>query len=498
MQRREFLKSVGLGALAVGAAPNALKLSTVQSNIGRSIEAAAETATTADPIWRVLNRLTNGPRPGQVAAVKKMGLQAFIDHQLAPDKIDDSASEQRLSDFASLNMSASEAAYLLNDTPAVNELNAATVARALYSERQLYEVMTNFWSEHFSIWHYKEKDTVLKADDDHNVVRKHALGKFRDILGASARSPAMLVYLDNAKSNKAHPNENYGREVMELHTVTIGAYTETDVQEVARCFTGWTMQNGVGDFYFNKATHDDGAKTVLGHTIAAGGGQQDGETVLDILATHPDTALHIASKLCRRFIADDPPVSAVKAAQQAFLQSGGDIPTVLRVIFATPEFLNAPPRFKRPWEYVISLVRAVDGQPTDRLFGGVLNALRSLGQLPFDRITPDGYTDYASLWEANMLLRWNDAISVAYNRAPGIKVDLTGLLKAQGVPADMDAIIAYFAQHLYGRPLTQNESAVLSAFANKGGKPDLSKAPGQARAMDVIALMLAGPAFQWH
>src|SRR5258708_18906890 len=238
---------------------------------------------------------------------------------------------------------------------AIEEPDAATVIRATYSERQLYEIMVDFWSEHFSIWHQKEQDKLFKTVDDREVVRKYALGKFRDILGASAKSPAMLIFLDNAKSNKQHPNENYAREVMELHTVTIGNYTEDDVKEEARCFTGWTVQGlkgtNPGQFVYNAKIHDDGQKTVLGHTIPAGGGIQDGETVLDILASHPGTSKHIASKLARRFIGDDPPENVVNAAD-AFLKSGGHIPTVLRVIFDAPEVLRPPPRHTRPFEYL--------------------------------------------------------------------------------------------------------------------------------------------------
>ena len=361
--------------------------------------------------------------------------------------------------------------------------------------------MADFWSEHFSIWQEKESDKYLKTADDRDVVRKYALGKFRDILGASAKSPAMLIYLDNAQSNKAHANENYGREVMELHTITVGNYTETDVKEVARCFTGWTIQGtkepNPGTFIFRPSLHDTGAKTVLGHIIPAGGGQQDAETVLDILAVHPGTALHIASKLCRRFIADDPPANVVTAVQQAFLQSGGDIKTVLRVIFASPEFLNAPPKFKRPWEYVISVFRVLDVQ-IDKLSPAILGTLNSLGQLPFNHITPDGYTDYASEWEGTMLPRWNVAINALYNKTPGVKVDLNKLVTGQNVKIDPNSVVQYFAQHLYGRPLTQNKSTALLGFMNKGGTPDLTTDVGRQRINDTIALMMAAPAFQFR
>jgi len=236
---------------------------------------------------------------------------------------------------------------------------------------------------------------------------------------------------------------------------------------------------------------------VIGHAIPAGGGQQDGETVLDILAAHPATAEHIASKLCRRFIADDPPQNVVTAAKQAYLTSGGDIPTILRVIFAAPEFLNAQPKYKRPWEFVISTFRALDVQ-IDKLQPAVLAVLNNMGQLPFNYVTPDGYTDYAQLWEGNLLLRWNLALNTLYGKTAGVKVDLNALVKSQNVKVEPTAVIQYFAQHLYGRPMTQDESTALLAFLNRGGAPDLTTDAGRQRINDTIAMMLSAPAFQYR
>ncbi len=500
MNRRSFLKTMSVGAGAALGVEMSGALNTLAAPT--SLSAVAAAAQTSDPVWHVLNRVTFGPRPGQVEAVKQMGIEAYLEQQLAPDKIDASASEKRLGDYATLDMNVTELLALgKQERKAIEELDAATVLRAVYSPRELFEVVADFWSEHFSIWHLKESDKYLKSADDRDVVRQYAFSKFRDILGASAKSPAMLIYLDNAKSDKKHPNENYAREIMELHTITAHNYTETDVKEVARCFTGWTIQGLKGDqpgtFVFNPKMHDDGEKTVLGQKIAAGGGIKDGEQVLDILAAHPGAALHISSKLCRRFIADDPPENVVNACQQAFLKSGGDIPTVLRVIFSSPEFLSAPPKFKRPFEYVISTFRALDVQ-IDQLQPAVLGILKALGHLPFDYITPDGYSDYASWWEGNMLPRWNVAINALYNKTPGVKVDLNALVKSQNVKVEPNAVIQFFAQHLYGRPLTQNESSALLGFLNKNGTPDLTKDDGRKRINDTIALMLAAPAFQYR
>ncbi len=498
MNRRSFLKTMGVGAGMVASAE-------LGSDVLHAFAAPALSSTEAqatDPAWRVLSRITFGPRPGLVDAVKKMGIEAYIEQQLDYTKIDNTDSEKRLGDYATLDMNVTELLALgKQERQAIEELDAATVLRAIYSPRQLYEVVVGFWSEHFSIWHLKESDKYLKSADDRDVVRKYALGKFRDLLGASAKSPAMLIYLDNAQSNKQHPNENYAREVMELHTITIGNYTEQDVKEVARCFTGWTIQGRKGDnpgaFVFNPALHDNGEKTVLGHKIPAGGGIKDGETVLDILAAHPKTAELIANKLARRFIADTPPESVVQAAAQAFTKSGGDIPTVLRVIFASPEFLNAAPKYKRPFEYLISLFRALDVQ-IDKLNPGILAVLKSMGHLPFDYITPDGYSDFAANWEGNMLIRWNAAINTVYNKMPGVKVDLNALATSQNVKIDPSTVINYFALMLYGRPLTKSESDALLGFMNKGGVPDLTKDTGRRRINDTLALMFVAPAFQFR
>ncbi len=504
MNRRGFLKTLAAGTFGVGETSH---------RIGTQ---AATMSPPVDPVWHALNRVTYGPHPGQADAIRTMGIAPYIEWQLKPDKIDDSDAEKLVSQFTTLNMTGAQLlAVSDNRLIPLKELDTATILRAVYSRRQLYEIMCNFWMEHFSIWHLKDQDKYLTTIDNHDVTRQYALGKFRDILGASARSPAMLIYLDNAYSDKKHPNENYAREVMELHTITVGNYTEADVQEVARCFTGWSIEGerntNPGDFIFRDNMHDFGAKTVLGHTIPAGGGQQDGETVLDMLASHPGTALHISSKLCRRFIADDPPENVVKACQQAFLQSGGDIPTVLRVIFASPEFMNAPPKFKRPWEYLISLMRTLDSQiDPDKLYrvqtevadpkGGplLLDIFQGMGQLPFDHITPDGYTDYASLWETTMLERWNAAIKVVYGTIPGIHVDLLAFANSRKIPQMAMPIIQFFAQYLYGRSLTQSESDALLGFMNQNGIPDLTTDAGRKRVIDTVALMLAAPAFQWR
>jgi uncharacterized protein (DUF1800 family) len=502
MNRRTFLKL--LGSTAVIATPTGTPIlhALASPDLPTALRSPVSTAA-KDPATHLLNRLSFGARPGQAEAVRKMGMATYIEQQLNPMSLND-ATERLLGDLITLDMTPAEM-FAAGKTPRelVYELDAATVLRAVHSERQLFEVMVNFWSEHFSIFHQKENCEYFKTIDDREVIRPHALGKFRDLLGASAKSPAMLIYLDNADSRKEHPNENYARELMELHTLTIGHYSEQDVKEVARCFTGWTVRgrrerDQIGTFVFRAPYHDDGQKTVLGRTIPAGGGITDGEMVLDMVAAHPATARHIASKLCRRFIADDPPATVVEAATQVFLSSGGDIKQTLRVIFAAPEFLNAPPKFKRPFEFMIGLARAFDMQFRMPLRPVILQTLKNMGHLPFDWITPDGYSDYARDWIGDMLPRWNLAITAAQGQWRAGKTDALKLAYEQGAAKTGRGVFDFYAQHLLGRPLDTAELDVIWGYATKNGEPSPNNATGRRLLLDTIALIAASPAYQYR
>jgi uncharacterized protein (DUF1800 family) len=336
-----------------------------------------------------------------------------------------------------------------NPQMVVTELQRAKLLRAVYSERQLYEVMVDFWENHFNIFANKDDDRYLLTGYDRETIRPFAVGRFRDLLGATAHSPAMLFYLDNWRSSVPRPyaatktkpagidgglNENYARELMELHTLGVdGGYTQKDVLEVARCFTGWTIQkpNEQGLFLYRPGLHDDGEKVVLGHRILAGGGIADGERVLDILATHPSTARFIATKLARRFISDDPPQSIIDRAAAVFLKTDGSIRETLRAIVTSPEFFSTTAyraKMRSPFEYVAASMRALNAETDgDR---PVLDAIGRMGQPVFGRITPDGYADRANQWLASgaMIARFNFASALAANRVKGTKIDVGRLL----------------------------------------------------------------------
>jgi uncharacterized protein (DUF1800 family) len=336
-----------------------------------------------------------------------------------------------------------------NPQMVVTELQRAALLRAVYSERQLYELMVGFWENHFSIFANKDDDRYLLTSYDRDTIRPFVMGRFRDLLGATAHSPAMLFYLDNWRSSVARPypatktkpagtdgglNENYARELMELHTLGVdGGYTQKDVQEVARCFSGWTIQkpNEEGLFLYRPGLHDNGEKIVLGRKIPAGGGIADGERVLDILATQPATAHFIATKLARRFISDDPPPALIDRAAAVFLKTDGSIRETLRAIVTSPEFFSPPTyraKVRSPFEYVAAALRALNAETDgDR---PVLDAIGRMGQPVFGRITPDGYADRAGQWLSSgaMVARFNFANALATNRMKGTSIDVSKLL----------------------------------------------------------------------
>jgi uncharacterized protein (DUF1800 family) len=324
------------------------------------------------------------------------------------------------------------------------DLMEGKLLRAIYGNRQLAEVLNDFWFNHFNVFLDKGADRYLVTEYEREAIRPHVLGKFKDLLEATARSPAMLFYLDNwqsvgpdapqprgdaAKKGRRGLNENYGRELLELHTLGVdGGYTQKDVTEVARCFTGWTInqpQQG-GAFAFNRRTHDSGEKVVLGVTIPAGGGIEDGEKVLEIVAHHPATARFISTKLAQRFVADDPPAALVDRMARTFLKTGGDLREVMRTMLDSREFWSEGAyrsKMKSPLEMVVSAVRAVAGD-VDYAFP-LANQVAQLGEPLYRKQEPTGYSNSSQEWmnSAGLLARMNFALQLANGKVPGVKVD---------------------------------------------------------------------------
>jgi uncharacterized protein (DUF1800 family) len=437
---------------------------------------------------QALNRLTFGPRPGDSALVARDGVDRWIERQLYPEAIPDSAlngvlATQAIAPFNAgqlavaypqqdvfirelrtqrhvpgnqqFTMDAGDSAMFkrVNDkaTALVNEYQAARMMRAQLSERQLQEVMTDFWENHFSVFNGKMPTRFSLLQYDRDVIRPRALGKFRALIGAVAHSAAMLYYLDNIQNGadslhltmpeyqqlvksglrpvvKRHGalNENYGRELLELHSLGVdGGYTQQDVINVARALTGWTLlapREG-GGYIFRPGQHDANEKLVLGHTLKAGRGEEDGEEVLDIIARHPATAHYIALKLARRFVADTPSAVLVDRAAAVFAKTGGDIREVVRTIVTSPEFfarLAFRSKVKTPFEFVASIRRAVNA-PVDTTVRSVQAAAR-LGQPLWGHLTPNGWPDTADQWvnTGSLLNRINLATQVSNGGFPGI------------------------------------------------------------------------------
>jgi uncharacterized protein (DUF1800 family) len=455
------------------------------------LTAAAARLQPPDHTRQLVERLTFGARPSDLADARRVGVSKWIDRQLHPDRIPDpvvdsllallpvghetafelaatypapsdfgltvqqgldTADHQRVGEAAALG----RARYL-----AAAELPVLLLARASLSNRQLLEVMTEFWENHFSV-NAAQVPAFALVDYD-RTIRQHALGEFRDLLGAVARTPAMLFYLDNYRSivDSLHPtadewranelrgrhpplgdsslilarahrgsgiNENYGRELMELHTLGVNAgYTQKDVQEVARCFTGWGVDDAQfgGRFAFHALQHDAGEKTVLGVHIPGGRGIEDGEEVLDILARSPATAHFIARKLAVHFVSDDPPPTLVERASKTYMKTGGDIGEVLRTIFASPEFYASAAyraKVKTPFDLVASTMRVMDAAPdtTQR----PVQLVARLGQTIFGHVSPEGWPDQGDAWmnAGALIARVNLATQVGANQFPNVTI----------------------------------------------------------------------------
>ena len=446
--------------------------------------------------FMTLNRLTFGPRVAERVRFMEIGLQPWIEEQLDAESIDDFDCNLLLQPFKSLNMDANELEAISNglfddyDRETIpNELRQATLIRQAYSKRQLYELMVEFWSDHFNIFMEKGNCFYLKTVDDRDVIRRHALGSFRDLVWASAHSPAMMEYLDNQANEKSHPNENYARELMELHTLGVdGGYTQQDVMELARCLTGWTVKEHfwLGDFVFNEDLHDTGRKQVLGMTIP-NSGIKEAEHVIERLVTHPSTARFIATKLTRRFVSDEPPSEIVEKAAHVFLKTKGDIKSVLRAVLLDGRPL-AQPKYKRPAHFVLSALRMLNAE-TDGV--GVQEYLLRMGQSYFNWPTPDGYPDRSDAWQGNLMPRWQFAFELIRNEIKGTKHNLQALMdvsSSDSFPGDVDAV----ASLLLGAPIAPVARDALIDSVRSAGATE------EETLQIVTAGLIASPAFQWR
>ncbi|MCB1607518.1 MAG: DUF1800 domain-containing protein [Xanthomonadales bacterium] len=461
-----------------------------------------------DPLQLLINRSSFGLRSAEYQAAQALGFDGWLERQLNPESIDVSGLESALARLLP-TLSMSNAALIADARATQNsfrsfiELRSATFLRQFYSGQQLYEVMVEFWSNHFSVEHISGPIRQFKTPDD-RAIRSNAMGSFRDLLNANARSPAMLFYLDNYVNVVSGPQENYARELLELHTLGVnGGYTEDDVKNVARAFTGWTI-NGRGDyeFIFNGLVHDFEAKTFLGQAMPAGQGVEDGQQVLDILASHPSTANLIATKLVRRFVADNPPATLVDAVAQVFLSTGGDVRSMLRTIFSSSEFAaSGDQKVKRPAEFVMSAMRVLDLQfQGDAPIRRINAYLEQLNQLPFMWPAPNGYPDVQGYWinTTAWLTRWNFAFAVAENTlAPGLYFNPATLIGSANKAAE---VVDVLADRLLHRPLLDEDRALLIELVAGGAPVDarIDARTLQLRVRELTAVLLASPYFHFR
>jgi uncharacterized protein (DUF1800 family) len=500
-------------------------------------------------IVHTLNRLTYGARPGDLERVRAVGLSAWIERQLRPQTIDDSANEHLLAELTTLRMPIAD---LLREYPRPDpklremiasgtmtraemqerypaekrpariaaDLQAAKVVRAVTSERQLEEVMVDFWFNHFNVFANKGDVRWYVSAYEREAIRPYALAKFPDLVRATARHPAMLFYLDNwvsarhdfvvpagpNRGRKTGLNENYARELMELHTLGVdGGYTQRDVTEVARAFTGWTIDRPrvEGRFVFRPLMHDRDEKVVVGQRIPAGGGQDDGERVIEILTQHPSTARFVAAKLVRRFVSDTPPPALVDRVAATYTSSGGDIPAMLRVIFASREFHGEDAslaKIKKPFEFVASAVRALGGRIDAQGGLALARASAEIGEPLYLAQPPTGYSDRAEVWvnSGALLARMNFALALASGRYPHVTVDLAPLVAGSDPrsPVDvLDRLLATIVGDQAG-PATRGVLAAQLADPQITRLSTDDRGPANTDVAKLAALVIGSPEFQ--
>jgi hypothetical protein len=497
IDRRDFIRIIGILSAGTIAGCSPLSQYLPDKNLG-----LPGTQLISKSDWIALNRLTFGPRPEEITWLSKNGLLAYIEDQLSPENIPDYKIDLLTKRIDVLDL---DADVLRNRGDKIfdnfdpdlvlDEFRQATLLRQVYSQHQLQEIMVEFWTDHFNISVQKGDCWFLKVVDDREVIRQHALGNFRDLLGASAHSPAMLVYLDNQENHKDAPNENYARELLELHSLGVdGGYSQEDVMNLACCLTGWKVKDHFwrGELTFDENAHTPGPKVVLGETISpTGRGEID--QVLDLLATHPATAEHIVTKLARRFLADHPPEEIVQQGAAVFQETSGDITSVLRVIlldgfskFNESTFL----KYKRPVNFLVSALRQT-GADTN---GGpsLQRYLNQMGQPLYAWPTPDGYPDTSSAWNGNLLPRWRFALDLVQKKIKGTKINLDSILESSWVQNPSE-FIEYVSMSLLGENLPfSTQTELLQIFG-----PTLNKNPHQAAEL-LIAGVLSSPAFQWR
>lgn len=516
--RRVLLRSVGRAfGTAVTAAGTVAALT-------RPAQAIPSVAADVDPGAlgaKLVSRLTYGITSEEMALFDQLGYEGYLEYHLNSAAISDTYVDNRLTGaiagipaLTTLSMTGEELYTLSNPVLQANELIEAVIVRAVYSKRQLLEKMVEFWTDHFNLDVNTGSVAQFKTIDDREVIRANALGNFGTMLNASARSPAMLYYLNNDLNKVSGPNENYARELLELHTLSPAAgYTQSDVIAVARALTGWTRYGSTTTptnlrmtFRYHDAVHDRAAKVLSPVFNLVGSGpltlpanqppMKDGQDVLDILVRHPATAQFIATKLCRRFIGEDCPAPVIASVKAAYLNNGsgvvGDIKAMLRAMLRPNIVYTATPRWKRPFHLFVSMMRAL---PVNITSSGTLRSrLAAAGHRPFSWGPPDGYPDTLEYWGGQQLPRWNFAFEL---------VPTTGLVggSLNGVVTDVGPVLGgvsssgeildRISQILFRGELSDTTRGRINEYL-------ATTTLTQQYRNEAVAMALASPDFQWY
>ncbi len=463
--------------------------------------------TDVDPIQHLLKRATWGVTPEMLAHAQAIGPEAWLEEQLNPSELTDTVFDSKIKLMPMWSMTRRELydGYYDREYEIPFGITKGIFTKAVYSQKQLLGRMTDFWRDHFNISDETDYPVELMMFEQ-NVLEKHAFGKFRDLLIATARNPSMLMYLDNFASSKEAPNENYARELLELHTLGVdGPYSEEDIREVARAFTGWTIHLGTKDgFFFDEEMHDFGRKSILGKSFPADRGIEDGLHVLSLLARHPATARFLSTKLCRRFVADQPAQSLIESTTQVWINSDGDIKTVLRHIFFSAEFQQSAGRkYMRPFEYLVAIFRATEVDYSEPW--AFEDLLLRLGQYPHGWHPPNGYPDVAGAWinTGGLLNRWNAAMLLTHtvHESPDEGWGWVSRLDEQiNDPQTAGELVDQIATRLWGAPISGPARDRFAAYASDdlGADTPMTKHLLSRKMASTFGLMMASPTFQWR
>ena len=525
--RRSLLRGAGrlFAAASQSAAGTAVSVAAIAALTTRQIaHAGPSSAADADPgalATKLVSRTNFGVTSEEITRFNQLGYSGYLDYHLNHSAIPDTYVQSRLTGgiagipaLATLTMTGEQLYALANPGQQANELIEATLIRAVYSKRQLYERMVEFWSDHFNLDLNTGSVGTLKTLDDRDTIRANAMTTFGTLLNASIRSPAMLNYLNNDLNTRTGPNENYARELMELHTLSSsGGYTQADVIAVARCLTGWTRYGSTstptnlrGTFRYNASVHDTLAKVLspvfnlsgtTSVTIPANQpNMKDGQDVLDILVRHPRTAEFISTKLCRRFIGENCPAAVIAAVKTTYLNNGagvvGDVKSMLRTMLAPNIVYTATPRWKRPFHLYVSALRVLPVTITTT--SSLRTRLTRAGHLPFNWGPPDGYPDTLEYWSGQQLPRWNFGDEVLPTTATtgssitGVSTDVGTMLAGATTRAD---VMNRIDLNLFQNEMDPASKARILTYLN-------STTFTQQNRNEAVALSLMTPGFQWY